>query len=297
MNRKITLSPSSLHNFNEIHAPQLDAFTGPNVARIEHDPRICFAEAGGDDGDKTFTQEELNRILAKETKKLKRQVESLSGLEDQLEDMKSELQEAQKTKGDPDAADKVRELKAQLRDQKREHASAMKSLRNEHADKLDELTDQSKQQERAFAKITKERDTAVSERDAANEQVGASSNQLKRYILDGEIGREFDKLRVIPEYRTDAMDMLHTRAKFKYDEADASKLVGVTVGDKEYATIGEAAGAFIESKPIFRSPVEGGAGARPTGSGAGTKPSADLGVDSSLDEFAAAAAEHRSKVG
>lgn len=220
----------------------------PNVARFEASPFVCFADggtagaggsgaggeggAGGQPPEKTFTQAELNALLARERRateeKLSKQFgEQAAATKAELEDLRAKFEDAGKS-----AAEKAQAQAA------RERATI----------------------EARLAEAEKARQTAEA---TAQQHAHALRDERTNY----ELGTLLDKHKVMPEARR--LALLGFRADAKLDFDAEGRVAGVDLASGRYASLGEAVDAWMkEHGALFVAAVAGGAGTRaPNGRG------------------------------
>lgn len=227
----------------------------PNFDRYAS-PWTCFADAGagGDGGDggtggaggagdggsggkpdKTFTQAELNALIAKERRASEERLgkqfaEERAKTQTELEELRTKFEESGKS-----AAEKER-----LAEQRARAAAETK------------LAEQ--------AKLLAERDTLLA--------------RHQQELRDTRLGHELDSLlaakKVLPEAMRAARLVFLADAKVEYDAEN--KVVGVDVGPKRFASVAEAIDDWMKANgAIYLAAPAGGAGTR-MGNGGPSKP-------------------------
>ncbi len=243
----------------------------PNVARFEASPWVCFADgdapAGGGDGgggdggkpagDKTFTQAEVNAIIARERR----------STEDKL--TKQFGESTAKTHADLDA------LRVQLEESGKSSAEkerlAAERTRNAMEAKNAELA------------------KGVAERDAA---LTAAQHELRETRLGHELTSLFGAKKVLPEMTRAATLVFRADSKIEY--GDGGKVVSVDVGAKQFNTVAEALDDWMTTNGAgYVAAPSGGAGTRAGNAGVGRKSLGEM----SLTEMAEAAKETNASTG
>lgn len=206
--------------------------------------------AGGGDGGKpppakTFTQEQLDAIVAKQ----RRDLEAKFGDYDQLKE----------------AAGKVSELEKQLESIREEAELKGKS----EAEKARiQLEKRMQQVEQRIAQAEKERDEATAKAEAA---VKARLDVVKRHQLVGAL----QGAKVVPGALDDATDAMLRGAEIETD--DDGNIKGITVAGGHFDKPAEAVAAFLKTKPYYQSHPGGGSG--------GTNPNGAPGAPANVQEM------------
>lgn len=209
---------------------------------------LCSAEGGGDDGgggggdDQRFTQDDVNTMIAKERKswesKSKKQLdEATSKAQEQVDEVKAELEELRK-KHEEATLDADQREKAALE-------RAQKAIEKKLEDQQAKLTEAEKRAQLA-------------------DQVLATERRARH------LGRALTEAKAYPEALGDALSVFQAAAEVELD--DKGDIVSVKYNEGEYTDIKEAAKAFLNDRPHFAQAEGGGAGTRtPTGSRGGSK--------------------------
>lgn len=191
---------------------------------------------GGDGGAKTFTQDDVNAIIAKERKTW----EAKSG-----EALKAAKEES---------ATKLSELQAQFDAMKTEFEDSKLSA----ADKEKKAAERA--QNAANTKIA-ELQTAIK---AEQEKTAAATATLQGERVSRHLSAGLNAANVFKGALADAVDAFGKVAKVDLDES--GKLTTVTLGEASYTDIKEAATAFLKERPHFQKGPPGGTGSGSPGS-------------------------------
>lgn len=246
----------------------------PNFDRYAS-PWTCFADAGaGGDGDggtggaggagdagaggkpdKTFTQAELNAILAREKRSAEERAakthsEAAAKLQAELEELRAKYEDSNKSAAEKAAAAAARERAA------------------------------------VEAKLA-ETNKALAERDAL---LTRHQQELRDTKLNHELNALFGARKVLPEAMRAATLVFRADAAIEYDAE--GKVVGVDVGSKRFGTVAEALDDWMKSNgAIYVAAPAGGAGTR-QGNGSPSKP---FYQQSTEDNIAAANAQRAAR--
>lgn len=227
------------------HALCVGGFVRPSLCRIDGD-----GTGGGGDGDgepkpKTFTQEEVNRIAAKQ---------------------KAEGEKSARAAAEAAAKEQMDALNARI--QELELAGKSQAERDAHERKIKEEA-----QERTRKA---ERDALQKERDEAKAAADAASARLKSDRQSRAVTDALHSTRVIADAVGDAAESFQRLAKFETDE-ETGEITSIIYGGKSYAKLETATKQFLQDKPHFAQAIGGGGtgSKRPNTSGsagAGDKP-------------------------
>lgn len=198
----------------------------------------------------TFTQEQVNALIAKERK-------------------------ASEAKFERTLAERTAETNAKLAELQQAQEDAGKSAA--------EKAQAQAARERAVIEA-KLADTAktLAERDAL---VAARTQELRDTRLDYEIGGLFAARKVMPEAQRAASLVFRADAKFEHD--DSGKVIAVDLGNKRFDSVAAAMDEWMKTNgAIYVAAPAGGAGTKPGSAGTGGRKL----VDMTDDELLAASA-------
>lgn len=216
-------------------------------------PTLCSAgdDDGGDDGDtgggggdppkpppkKTFTQDEVSRIAAKEKREAERAAREKADAEWQakLAERDAELEELRKKSMSADERAAA---------ERKERDAAEKRSREEHEAKLKEARDKEKKR----AELAEER----------------WRNDRRNLALNSALSAA----KVLAEAADDAAAVMLGKSKIEVDDEGA--ITGVIYAGKAYDTLEEAAKQFLQDKPHY-APATGNGGGGTRGSTGGGK--------------------------
>lgn len=209
---------------------------------------------GTDDPPKTFTQDQLNALLAKERKA----TEAKFGDYDKLKE----------------AAGKVEELNKRLEELEEEKTLAGKSA---------------EEKERARAK--KERETLLADKEKAETEkaevearLAAAFEEHRNTRARHTLSLALSAAKVYAPAAADALDAMMRDSTLEFDK-ETGELTQVTLANDGvvYDDMNKAAAAYLASKPHFAAGAIGGTGTRPpNGTRAGDKAIADMTPDERL---------------
>lgn len=209
-------------------------------------PGVCSNEGGegggggggpaNTDPPKTFTQEDVNRIAAKQ---------------------KAEGERVARERAEADF--KAREAEHLKRIEELELAGKSQAERDAHERKQREDADR-KAREAVQAQLTRERDEERQKREAAETRY--KQDRVSRAVTDA-----LHAAKVIGSAAPDAALSFIRDAKIDVDED--GNVTNVIYGGKSYPKVDEAAKQFLLDKAHFAQPSGGGAGTRSPAGGAG----------------------------
>ncbi len=210
---------------------------------------------GGSDAPKTFTQDQVNALLAKERR----------GLQSQVDAMKSQLGEFDTIKAELEKAREEKELAGKTAAEKLEH-KYQKDL-GLLQKKIEELS------------------AGIAERDSIVKQ---TESTLFEERLSGRLSAELGKQKIIPQYLDKAAKL--ARLELSDVKFEDGKWIA-SYGDHVEKPIADVIAAWAKDNDNFLPAPAGGAGSRaPNGAPAGKKLS-----DMSVDELLALDAQQRSQ--
>jgi|GEM_PF-4700677 len=217
---------------------------------LKYGPQSVFvasADGGGGGGgggdDKTFTQEDVNALLAKERKKLEDKFKDYDDLKTkagEVDDLKTRLETLEEEK---DLAGKTAEEKERARAEK------------ERTKLLADLEEAKTAREEAEAKLKSE---------------GEAHRMTK---VRTRLGTELTAAGVFPKAAEDALSTMLASSELDFDEeTGALKTLTLSHDGTRYTPdeIGKACESYLKAKPHFAKAPAGGAGTTPpTGGGGG----------------------------
>lgn len=193
-------------------------------------------------GEKTFTQEQVNAIVSERVKKLQAQLDAASGLSKELEAIKAKLAEA-------DEREKTAREEAELKGKS----------------ELEKLQIQLKKSTELFEATKRDHAKALADEQA---KVQAATNGLSDYVRRHLVQSALAEAGVSPKATKDAVLAFMSEAQIELGETHDIK--ALAVGGKTFEKATEAAKHFLSEKPYFAAAPQGGNGTpRPNGGGAG----------------------------
>jgi hypothetical protein len=234
-----TFAHSPLHVFRDAEIPKASHLDVMSVERLCANPFVCYAEGDDGDGDKgkekTFTQDEVERIVKKRLAKSEKENAALT--------KRADAAEAESKKN----ADAIEKLQARL-DSEGKGTDAEKELVK--------VQRQLARLEAAQGKLTKERDEAVEKAEAAAS--GLSTTKLRGMVSEG-----LRKAKAHSRGMNQAVTLMLHDGEVKLDD-DGN--FTATIDGVPYEKPEEAAAKWLETNAHFAEGSSGGSGSpRPGG--------------------------------
>ena len=204
----------------------------PHGLLFEVDAEGGGGGGGGGETPKTFTQEDLNKVVGQ-----------------RLADERKKYADYDSHK---EKAAKLADVEAELAKLREEKADAGKT-----AEERERLA-----ADRAAKQLERERNEITTKLTASEQRAEASENRYRSLIVSNALGSGLDAAKVLSTARDDAIEALRSRSEIEI--GDDGKILTVTYGGIAYKTPAEAATAFLKDKDFFA--------AGPSGGGGGTKP-------------------------
>lgn len=218
----------------------------PNLARLSWDPSVCFADSGDGDGDptpppsdsgKTFTQEDVDRIIAKRLAAKEKEIAKLAAENEKtskrFEEMNAKFEELSAKYEETNKSDVEREL-----------IKAQRAIAK-YQDKIKALEEQA-------AEATK---TATEAR-----------STLKQRELESALRSGLLKAKAHTRGLDQAVKILISEGRAEVDDEGR---VTLTIGDVPYDDPAEAAERWLQANPHFAEGMLGGSGTPMPGKGGG----------------------------
>lgn len=216
-------------------AVSFDPLTGMRLAPA--DPFTCFAEGdppapppGDPPPPKTFTQDELNAIVAKRVGEVQKKFAD-------YDDVKAKAGKAD------EALAKVNELTEKLELAGKSEEEKAKLL----AEKLQ-------------AKSEAERIALAKERDDAKAAAERAREDLRSTRIDHQVTAVLTSAKALPEMLPYAISAFRAETKIEHDDND--RITSITFDDVPYTDAKKAAEAWLKSRPGFAAAPAGGGGTR-----------------------------------
>ncbi len=185
---------------------------------------------GGGGGDKTFTQDQVNAIVADSRKKYEAQINELKPLAEKAKSIDDLQAQITKLTEEKELVGKTEAEKARI-----------------EADK-------------AAKRIADERAAAAKERDEEKGKREAAEGRLRNVHVKYALTTALTAAKAFPEALDDAVGAMMASSKVEVD--DDGKVTAVIFGGVTHTDTKAAAEAFLKTKPYFAQGVAGGAGTR-----------------------------------
>lgn len=223
--------------------PFFDPITGMSWAPA--DPFICFAEGDppgdpppGDPPQKTFSQEDVDRIVTQRLAKAEKKYSDYDQLKEQ--------------------AGQVPELSKQLDELKEKLELAGK----------DEKEKEKLLAEKLHAKTEREKAELEAKLQEAQAQAEKASQDLLTTVKKHHLTTALTSAKALPGALKHAVPAFMSEAEVEVDES--GEVVSVTLDDVPYSDLGKAAEAYLKGNPHFAAATTGGGGSRnPNGAPSG----------------------------
>lgn len=193
---------------------------------------------GGNAPPKTFTQDEVNSLLAKERRGLEAKIKELEPLKEQ--------------------AAKSTELEKQIAELNEKIELAGKSEKEKEKLLAEKLT----------AKLEKEKSDLAKERDAQRALADQAAAELKRTRLEHQITAALMAAKALPGSLKFAVPAFLAEAEIEADEKKGHAITSVTIDGVPYKELAKATEAYLKANPLFLQAPEGGGGTRASNAGA-----------------------------
>lgn len=194
---------------------------------------------GGGEPPKTFTQEDVDRIVTQRLSSERKKFADYDQLKEQ--------------------AGKVPELSKQL-----EELNEKLELAGKGEEEKQRLL-----AEKLQAKIEREKDEIARERDEAQAAAQAAAQALRTTRIEHQLTAALTTGKALPSAIEKATRIFMQDAQIEVDE-DTGRVTSVTLDDVPYSDLTKATEAFLKANPYFAAAPQGGGGTRnPNGGGGG----------------------------